>query len=210
MSTVNRPTSQKNPHKTWNIPGIILGIGSSNERMRYVTPSLIGRAHTQNDLYMCSSSYSLCFPVCPAFDSTSCAACHSETQGMVWVAADGECNCKYIWFTLDIPWYLSFKELKKTPRSSPERFVIWVPSLKKVWAPFLSYCVEYRVIFERDIYVYIYIYAQYIYYWMLISKTGLDSIAMRCRIPWSMGIFTLLTFTENPDMALTTCQITDP
>ena len=30
--------------------GIILGMGSANERRRYyVTPSLIGRAHTQND-----------------------------------------------------------------------------------------------------------------------------------------------------------------
>ena len=29
---------------------IILGVGSANERRRYyVTPSLIGRAHTQND-----------------------------------------------------------------------------------------------------------------------------------------------------------------
>ena len=36
----------------WQVsnPGIILGMGSSNERRRYyVTPSLIGWAHTQND-----------------------------------------------------------------------------------------------------------------------------------------------------------------
>ena len=32
------------------LPGIILGMGSANERRRYyVTPPLIGRAHTQND-----------------------------------------------------------------------------------------------------------------------------------------------------------------
>ena len=31
---------------------IILGMGSANERRRYnVTPSLIGRAHIQNDWY---------------------------------------------------------------------------------------------------------------------------------------------------------------
>ena len=41
--------------------GIILGMGSANERRRYyVTPSLIGRAHTQND------SWSLVFSRKPA------------------------------------------------------------------------------------------------------------------------------------------------
>ena len=38
--------------------GIILGMGSANERRwYYVMPSLIGRAHTQNDPWMCTIEF---------------------------------------------------------------------------------------------------------------------------------------------------------
>ena len=41
------------PASTSDLSGIILSMGSANERRRYiVTPPLIGRAHTQNDPYL--------------------------------------------------------------------------------------------------------------------------------------------------------------
>ena len=46
------------PELSWSISGIILGMGSANERSHYiVTPPFIGWAHTLNDLWICSGKH---------------------------------------------------------------------------------------------------------------------------------------------------------
>ena len=49
-----------------SLPGIILGMGSANERRRYIAkPPLIGRAHTQNDPYITPNTlFILMFHAC--------------------------------------------------------------------------------------------------------------------------------------------------
>ena len=66
---------------TLSIPGIILSMGSANERRRYyVTPSLIGWTHTQNDPCIQMRLYwnvfvSTCLFIWNNFHSWSCMSC---------------------------------------------------------------------------------------------------------------------------------------